>query len=102
LTAANAGRYGDADRLLTDAQHQVEVQDGGSAFVWDHTTRGRLIEHVEIVSQHHDGSAAQVVFVLSYRDGCRADGQATLVMSPAAGWLIKAFSTDSAKPGCRR
>ena len=102
MNAANGGRYGDADRLLTDGARRVEAQDGGSAFVWDHTTRGRQISRVAIVSQHVEGDAAQVQFALSYQDGCSAEGRATLARSPVTGWLIGAFSTDPSQPGCGR
>lgn len=76
LTAANEGRYDEADSNLNEIRHGYFKEDpAGSKPVWDRITRNRTIAKVVILQETMDWTTCKVATEIHYKDGTilRAD-----------------------------
>ncbi len=83
-TAANQGRYAEAERYLSAEARAAFASDlvnknGGSKTVWDIETRHGMVAQLEVTSETIDGDRATVMLRMRYVDGTIRDNPEVLV-----------------------
>jgi hypothetical protein len=93
LTAANEGKYSEADQYLSSATMKAMSSPdlaavGGTKKVWDQITVGGTIVRVETLKEEKRGEGATVTFRVHFKNGATVDPEWNLRMEDGRWKLV--------------